>query len=354
MPRSRRRADCDGRRRSPPRGARVLRPLRVRRPLGELVRPRIGPPERRAARAADDGAVAVCGVALRARAARSVRHRRPRSPGSASAGEARVLARGLLPAAQGCERAVVCRRRAAVSVHAGRRGRGVRDSGRPGARRRHRARSFSVQRHGRDDHRHEVAPVLHAQGHREAVRGARSDGLRGARRARFRRHERRPRARLLSGDRGGGPGGSAAARAALARRVARARAPVQPYGRLRRHRERHRLRDRARALLPHPRASAAAEQAAHGLAAAARHSRTRRAGPRFRGAGRSRGRDRRRAGRLRRDRRHLPREHARRRSSGWHRRPQRGACARVRRRRLRRARLWRRHRRTARSSVRGL
>ena len=101
------------------------------------------------------------------------------------------------------------RRRPAVSLHGGRRRGRVRDPGGTGARRRDRAGTFPLQRGGRDDHRHEGPALLHAQGHREALRGP--DARRGGRagRARLRRHERRPRARVLSGARVRGRDGGA-------------------------------------------------------------------------------------------------------------------------------------------------
>ena len=117
---------------------------------------------------------------------------------------------------------------------AGRRRGRLRDPGGPGARRHHRARPLPLQRRGRDDHRHEVAAVLHPQGHREALRGARARGRRGAGRARVRRHERRPRARLLPGGGGARRRRRAGPGAVPPRDPARDGAPLQPRGRLRR------------------------------------------------------------------------------------------------------------------------
>ena len=142
-------------------------------------------------------------VALRAGDGRPVRHPRVRPSDPQPARPARLLAGGLLSAAQGRGTSDVRRRRPAVPVHAGRRGRRVRDSRRARARRRDRAGAFPVQRRGRDDHPYAIAPVLHAQGYREAVRGTLAGAGRRARRAGVRRYQRRARARLLPG-RGGG------------------------------------------------------------------------------------------------------------------------------------------------------
>ena len=60
-----------------------------------------------------------------------------------------------------------------------------------------------------------IAPLLHPQGHREALRGARARRGRGAGRARLGRHHRRPRARLLPGARSGGGRDGAGARPLL-------------------------------------------------------------------------------------------------------------------------------------------
>ena len=144
----------------------------------------------------------------------------------------RVLARRLLPAAEGRGAARVHRRRAGLPVHrGGRRGR-VRDPGGAGARRRDRAGPLPLQRRGRDDHRHEVASVLHPQGHREALRGPRARRRGGAGRAHLRRHDRGPLARLLPGAGGGGRDDGARAGALPPRRAPRDGAPLQPRGRL--------------------------------------------------------------------------------------------------------------------------
>ena len=153
------------------------------------------------------------------------------------------------------------RRGPAVSVPS-RRGRGhLRDHRRPGARRHHRARPLPLQRRGRDDRQPRDPAGLRPQGHREALRDAAVGADAGARRAHLRRHERRPRARLLPGARSAGRRRRPAARALAARRAARAGAALQPRGRRRHDRQRHGLRLRPRALLPAPRGAAAAERA---------------------------------------------------------------------------------------------
>ena len=189
----------------------------------------------------------------------------------------RLLAGRLLSAAQGRERrASSTDDGRAFPVHrGGRRGR-VRDPGGSGARRRDRARALPLQRGGRDHHRHEVAPVLHAQGHREALRGTARPPTASSWPSAS--PATRPSGHALAfcqalevavGHRRAGPG------ALSPRRAPRDGAALQPRRRLRHDRQRHRLRGRPLALLPHPRAPAAAEQAAHRQPAAARRRRSR-------------------------------------------------------------------------------
>ena len=154
-------------------------------------------------------------------------------PDAAAPRAPRVLARRLLPAAEGRGAARVHRRRAGLPVHrGGRRGR-VRDPGGAGPRRRDRAGPLPLQRRGRDDHRHEVASVLHPQGHREALRGprARRRGRSWPERISGDTH-RGPFARLLPGAGGGGRDDGARAGALPSRRAPRDGAPLQPRGRL--------------------------------------------------------------------------------------------------------------------------
>ena len=122
----------------------------------------------------------------------------------------------------------------------GRRG-SVRDPGGSGARRRDRAGTLPLQRGGRDDHRHEVAPVLHPQGHREALRGSAARRGRGAGRARVWRHHRGPRPGLLPGPGGRGRHRGAGPGALSPRGAPRDGAALQSRGRLRHDRQRHRL-----------------------------------------------------------------------------------------------------------------